>query len=109
MFGCLLSWVSFKRLFIDSRGKKRYPSNKVSKMAKIGVHSKNPRINITFEEATAGLLAYLAAQEHKSVPNLAKELIMEALERREDMVLSALAEVRERQGGKRMKHEDVWK
>jgi hypothetical protein len=44
MFGCLLSWVSFKRLFIDSRGKKRYPSNEVSKMAKIGVHTKNPRI-----------------------------------------------------------------
>lgn len=71
--------------------------------------TKNPRINITFEESTAGLLSYLAQQEHKSVSGLAKELIMDALERREDMFLSAIAEARDRAGSKRVKHEDVWK
>ena len=56
--------------------------------------TKNPRINITFEETTVGLLAHLAKQEHKSVSSLAKELVLEALERREDMVLSAIAKSR---------------
>jgi hypothetical protein len=71
--------------------------------------TKNPRINITFEESTAGLLAYLAQQEHKSVSGLAKELIMDALDRREDMFLSTIAETRDHAGSKKVKHEDVWK
>jgi predicted CopG family antitoxin len=71
--------------------------------------TKNPRINITFEEATAGLLNSLAKQEHKSVSSLAKELILEALERREDMVLSSLAKVRDEQNVKKIKHDDAWK
>lgn len=57
--------------------------------------TKNPRINITVEESTAGLLSYIAQQEHKSVSGLAKELILEALDRREDMFLSAIAESRD--------------
>ena len=49
------------------------------------MRTNNPRINITLEESTAGLLTSLADQEHKSISSLAKELILEALERREDM------------------------
>ncbi len=71
--------------------------------------TKNPRINITFEEATAALLTDLAKQEEKSVASLAKELILEALERREDMVLSAIAEVRYAKTTKRISHEKAWK
>ncbi len=71
--------------------------------------TKNPRINITFEQATARLLSHLADQEHKSVSGLAKELVLEALDRREDMVLSAFAEVRENEKGPRIKHDDAWK
>lgn len=71
--------------------------------------TKNPRINITFEESTVGLLTYLANQEHKSVSGLAKELIMEALERREDMFLSGIAESRDHAKSKTVKHADVWK
>lgn len=71
--------------------------------------TQNPRINVTFEVATAGLLADLARQEHKSLSSLAKELIMEALDRREDRVLSAIAEVRDTPKAKRVKHDDVWK
>lgn len=70
--------------------------------------TKKPRVNITFEEVTAGLLAELAKQEHKSVPSLAKELILEALERREDMVLSAIAKIRDVENAKRISHKDVW-
>jgi hypothetical protein len=71
--------------------------------------AKNPRINITLEESVAGLLASLAAQEHKSVSSLAKELLLEALERREDMTLSSLAKRRDLIKTKRIKHDDAWK
>ena len=70
---------------------------------------KNPRINVTFEEDTADLLSVLAKQEEKTVSNLVKELILEALSRREDMVLSAIAESRDTQHAKKIDHEDAWK
>lgn len=70
--------------------------------------TKNPRINITLEESTAGLLESLAEHEHKSISSLAKELLLEALERREDMTLSAIAEIRDIQNAKRIKHSDAW-
>ncbi len=69
----------------------------------------NPRINITFDENTAKLIAVLARQEHRSVSGIAKELILEALERREDMFLSAIAESRDTPGAKRVRHADAWK
>jgi hypothetical protein len=71
--------------------------------------TKNPRINITLEESTAGLLASLAEHEHKSISSLTKELVLEALERREDMALSALAELRDKPKAKKVKHDDAWK
>lgn len=71
--------------------------------------TKNPRINITLEKPIALLLEQQAKQENTSVANLAKELILEALERREDMVLSAIAEIRDKKNAKRIKHENVWK
>ena len=70
---------------------------------------KNPRINITFEEETTNLLNSLAKQEHKTLSDLVKELILDALDRREDMVLSAIAEARDTQYTKKIDHEDAWK
>ena len=69
----------------------------------------NSRINITFEKSTAGLLSYLAEQEHKSISSLVKEFILEALERREDKVLSAIAEIMDHARVKKVKHNDAWK
>jgi hypothetical protein len=71
--------------------------------------TKHPRINITLPESTAGILADLAEQENISIASVAKELILEALERREDKVLSALAETRDTKTAKRIKHDDAWK
>ncbi len=70
--------------------------------------TKNPRINITFEEATAVLLTELAQSEQRSVASLAKELVLEALDRREDMALSAIAKKRDVPKAKRVKHDDAW-
>lgn len=71
--------------------------------------TKNPRVNVTFEEATAEFLTELAKQEDKSVSSLVKELIIEALERREDLALSAIAEIRDVQHTKKIGHKDAWK
>ena len=71
--------------------------------------TKNPRINITLEEPIANLLAQLAEQEHKPMASFAKELILEALERREDKVLSAIAKIRDKTKSKKIKHNDAWK
>jgi len=70
---------------------------------------KNPRINITFEDETTHLLNSLAKQEDKTLSDLVKELILEALDRREDMVLSAIAEIRDTQHTKKIDHENAWK
>ena len=71
--------------------------------------TKNPRINVTFEETTAGLLSTLARYEHKSISSLVRELALEALEMREDLYLSKVAEKIDVKGAKVYKHDDVWK
>lgn len=69
----------------------------------------NPRIHITLDESITLLLTQLAKNEHKSVAGVTKELVLEALARREDIALSALAENRDKPKAKRIKHEDAWK
>ena len=71
--------------------------------------TKNPRINITFEESVAGVLAKLAEQENKSVAALVRELALEALETREDMYLSRVAEQADTESARRVEHKDAWK
>ena len=71
--------------------------------------TKNPRINITFDQDWAELIADLAERENKSVSSFAKELILDSLDRREDMALSKLAELRDKEGVKRIKDsDDIW-
>ena len=71
--------------------------------------TKNPRINVTFEDATVGALTHLAHQEHKSVASLVRELTIEALEMREDFYLSKVAEKLDREGVNTYSHNDTWK
>lgn len=71
--------------------------------------TKNPRINITLEPSIAAILSSLSENEHKSTSSLAKELILEALERREDMLLSAITDNRDIEGQKTIKHDHAWK
>ena len=71
--------------------------------------TKNPRINVTFDETMAGLLSGLAQQEHQSVASLVRELTREALEQREDLYLSKLAEKLDQPNALTLSHDDVWK
>jgi len=62
------------------------------------------RVKITLDASIMNLVILLAKQEHKSVPALAKELVLEALECREDRFLSELAQKRDNKVEKRVKH-----
>jgi len=68
-----------------------------------------PRINITLESSIAVLLTQLASKEHKSISGLAKELILEAIELREDMLLSKIADELDVEDAKTIPHDEVWK
>lgn len=71
--------------------------------------TKNPRINVALEKNTAQLLAKLAKQKRRSVSKLAQELILEALERQEDLYFSALADACDTEKKPRIAHKDAWK
>lgn len=73
--------------------------------------TKNPRVNIVIEPPLYSTMHDLAISGGISMSTLARDLIREAIELREDVALAALA-------GKRMKtfnrkvalsHKDVWK
>ena len=69
----------------------------------------NPRINVTFEPELNEQLNALAVLEHKSSSKLVKELVIEALEKREDIYLSDVADKRDKKGAKKISHTDAWK
>ena len=77
--------------------------------SEIHMPTHNPRVNVTFEPQLSHHINTLAEHEHKSASKLIKELVIEALERREDIYLSELAESRDIKNKKTVSHEDAWK
>lgn len=71
--------------------------------------TKNSRLNITMEPFEVTLLTELAKRQDKSVSSLVKELIREAFEVREDMILSAIATERDTADLETVSHEEAWK
>jgi predicted DNA-binding protein len=71
--------------------------------------TQNPRINITLESEFNLILANLAKREAKSISAMAKELILDALERREDLYFSKLGEDRLKSTKKTYSHAAAWK
>ncbi len=72
--------------------------------------SKNPRINIVVEKPLYGIMRDLAETEGLSMSLLARDLIKEALELREDAALAGLAEERERSFDRKtaLTHKELW-
>ncbi len=68
----------------------------------------NPRINLTLGAPTVAFLAEMAQGANQSVAGLVKELMLEALEHREDVALSSIARLRSEEGKTRVKHADAW-
>lgn len=69
----------------------------------------NPRINITLEPEIAKIIYQLAIKNKQAVSSMAKELILDALESREDIALANIAAIRDVAGKKTFSHKDAWK
>lgn len=70
--------------------------------------TKHPRLNVVMNEDLMKTLSFIADHEDKSLSIIAKELIEESLEKREDYHLSALAMRREEEAQEYIFHDKAW-
>ena len=72
--------------------------------------TKNPRINISVDQPLYGIMQHLAEEKGVSMSMLARDLIKESLELREDEILTTFAEKREKtfDASGALTHEQVW-
>ena len=70
--------------------------------------TENPRIQVTLDAQTRGILVNFAIQQEQSVSITAANLIREALELHEDLALSKLADSRLKTTKKWISHEEAW-
>jgi len=72
--------------------------------------TKNPRINVLLDGTSYQKIRFLAEKEGISISNKAGNLIKEALEIEEDLLLAQFAEDRENtlDTSSALSHEDVW-
>ena len=73
--------------------------------------TKNPRVNIVVEPPLYSVLQNIATSEGVSMSTIARDLIREAIELREDVALADLADARMKtfDRKKSLSHKDVWK
>lgn len=73
--------------------------------------AKNPRVNVVLERPVYVTLARLARRDGTSLSVKARDLLREALESHEDLVLANLAESRERtfDRSRSLSHREVWR
>lgn len=73
--------------------------------------SRQKRINVTFKPSTLHAVSFLAEKEDTSLSNITQELVEQALEMRDDIYLSRIAEEAEirAKGKERISAEKVWK
>lgn len=69
----------------------------------------NPRINVTIPQEIANFLEKKAEKNNTSMSKVALELIMDAMERDEDIYYSRIADEREKTTQKWYSHEEAWK
>lgn len=72
--------------------------------------AKNPRVNIVVEPPLYGIMHDLAAAQGVSMSTLARDLIREAIELREDVALAAFASERMKtfRRAKALSHDETW-
>jgi predicted DNA-binding protein len=73
--------------------------------------TKNPRVNIVVEPPLYSVMHDIAAREGVSMSTIARDLIREAIELREDVALADFADTRMKtlDRKKALSHDDVWK
>jgi len=72
--------------------------------------TKNPRVNIVVEPPLYSVMHDLATREGVSMSTIARDLIREAIELREDVALTAFADERIKtlDRKKTLSHEETW-
>ncbi|MEI8348063.1 MAG: DUF6290 family protein [Pseudomonadota bacterium] len=71
--------------------------------------TKNPRLNIVLDTILYKIVEHISQKEDKSMSTVAKELIEDALEKHEDLILSEMAMQREAKTKKTIPHDKAWK
>jgi predicted DNA-binding protein len=71
--------------------------------------TKNPRLNVVLDAELYAVIKKIAKQQGKSMSVVAKELIEDALEKHEDLLLSEMAMKREAKSKKPISHDKAWK
>ena len=71
--------------------------------------TKNPRLNVVLSDELYELVEKIAKQESKSMSVVARELMQDALEKHEDLLLSEMAMKREAKSKKTIPHDKAWK
>lgn len=71
--------------------------------------TKNPRLNVVLTKAVLQALGEIAESQDKSLSVVAQELILEALDRHEDLLLSGIAMKREQKAKRTIPHDKAWK
>jgi len=70
----------------------------------------NPRVNVVVEKPLYEMMRELAASEGVSLSTLARDLIREAIELREDVALAAFTDERTKSFDRKkaLSHEETW-
>ena len=71
--------------------------------------TKNPRLNVVLDPELLEMVERISKKENKSMSVVAKELIEDALEKHEDLLLSEMAMQREAKSKKTVSHDKAWK
>lgn len=72
--------------------------------------TQNQRVNVTLDKGTARIINSLAKKDpNHSASNVVRQLVLEALEMREDMYLSKIADERYHSNQRTVSHEEAWK
>lgn len=71
--------------------------------------TKNPRLNVVLDDGLYKIIEGLAKKEGKSMSIIAKELLVDAIEKHEDLLLSQMATEREEKSKKTISHSAAWK
>ncbi len=71
--------------------------------------TKKPRLNVVLDDDLLEMVEKISKKEGKSMSVVAKELIEDALEKHEDLLLSEMAMKREAKAKKTVSHEKAWK
>ncbi len=71
--------------------------------------TKQPRLNVVLNKDLYEMVELIAEQEGKSMSIVAKELMEDALEKHEDLLLSEIAMKREKESKTTIPHDKAWK